>query len=100
MVVPVMLLCVAISMWSYYRIRRMLSPLKELQTKMSIISSGDMTTRMDTVYREEEFREMSHSFNAMVANIDRLMSQIRDEQTQMKQIELNALQSQIKPHFL
>ena len=98
--VPVMLLCVAISMWSYYRIRRMLSPLKELQTKMSIISSGDMTTRMDTVYREEEFREMSHSFNAMVANIDRLMSQIRDEQTQMKQIELNALQSQIKPHFL
>ena len=79
---------------------RMNSSFRELQYQMNLVAGGNMDTRMTEEYKEEEFRQMAHCFNKMVDAVNRLMERVKEEQQQVKQIELEALQAQIKPHFL
>lgn len=74
--------------------------LYDLQNQMNMVAEGKMESRMEETYQEEEFRQMAHSFNKMVDAVDRLLDQVKEEQQQVKRIELEALQAQIKPHFL
>ncbi len=74
--------------------------LYDLQSQMNMVAEGKMESRMQEEYQEEEFCQMAHSFNKMVDAVDRLLEQVKEEQQQVKKIELEALQAQIKPHFL
>lgn len=47
-----------------------------------------------------EIMVLSESFESMVAQIQRLAEQIRQEEITLRKTELNALQAQINPHFL
>lgn len=75
-------------------------PIRDIQKRMESFAEGDMSIRMNVEYDEDEFNTMARCFNKMVEDIEQLMETSKEEQEQMKQIELNALQSQIKPHFL
>lgn len=100
MLLVILGLCILVAVGAYRVMRGALHPLDDLKERMGSVAAGDMSIRMDVEYREDEFNAMAKSFNKMVKDVDGLMHRIAEEQAQMKQIELNALQSQIKPHFL
>ena len=47
-----------------------------------------------------ELREVTRQFNAMLDQIDQLMADVRRQEEATRQYELQALSSQINPHFL
>lgn len=47
-----------------------------------------------------EVQELSDSFQHMVVRIQKLMTQVREEEVNLRKTELKALQAQINPHFL
>jgi len=78
---------------------RISRPINELVQAMDQVSVGDF--RMHTWNGTgDEFDALREHFNNMVSQIDALMEQIVRERTQKKQAELNALQYQIRPHFM
>lgn len=78
---------------------RLMRPIEELTQAMDQAGAGDFTTRVqDTT--DGEFEVLRGHFNNMIAQIDNLMEQNVHERTQKKQAELNALQYQIRPHFM
>ncbi len=74
-------------------------PIKELCENIRLVGAGDFTVR--TVNNNsDEIETLSLSFNAMVQQIDKLLSDVKQEQTNLRQTELKLLQAQINPHFL
>ncbi len=80
--------------------RHLLRPFNDLIYRMSMVSKGDLTTRINLSEHGYDFEQVSKGFNLMVEQINVLMKKIYDEQRQLKEIEFKALQSQINPHFL
>ncbi len=80
--------------------RHLLRPFDELIYRMSRVSVGDLTTRINLTTYDHDFRQVSEGFNLMVGQIHTLMNRIYEEQRQLKEIEFKALQAQIDPHFL
>ena len=48
----------------------------------------------------QEFAQLSNAYNAMIDQIERLMRETKDNQDQLRQMEIAALEEQINPHFL
>ncbi|MCP1102129.1 two-component system sensor histidine kinase YesM [Aequitasia blattaphilus] len=67
---------------------------------MGEVSSGNLDTRLEVLETDPDMRVVSQGFNAMMNQLIQLMDQIKEEQYQMDQIQMEALQSQIQPHFL
>ena len=80
--------------------KHLLRPFDDLIYRMSMVSKGDLTTRINLEEHGYDFEQVSKGFNLMVEQINVLMRKIYDEQRQLKEIEFKALQSQINPHFL
>ena len=80
-------------------LKRWIAPLNDLRETMLEIASGNQNLRAkeDGAY---ELREVSRQFNAMLDQIDQLMADIRRQEETTRQYQLQALSSQINPHFL
>ncbi|GAA3413729.1 sensor histidine kinase [Paenibacillus hodogayensis] len=74
-------------------------PITSLKNLMLQVQDGDYTVRSD-IYRRDEIGRLSHGFNVMINRINEQMTKIVDEQQQKTELELNAMQMQINPHFL
>lgn len=74
-------------------------PLKELLKKISMVREGNLETQID-VNTDDEIGELADDFNKMVADIKQLLKTVKDDQQQLREYELKALQAQINPHFL
>lgn len=74
-------------------------PVRELYSMMEAVESGDLSVRIQSHY-SDEFETLNNSFNKMLTRIQKLITQIYEEQTKLKNSELKALQAQIQPHFL
>lgn len=81
-------------------IRRLYEPINNIVRKMNDVSKGNLRTRFNETQTDSDSKKLQEGFNVMMDEIDTLINQIREEQEQMKRIELNSLQSQIQPHFL
>lgn len=79
---------------------RLCKPFREIKTSMQEVSGGNLEIRMKETGTGNDFKEMAQNFNTMVVQLQKLMEQVKEEQHQIEQIQLNALQSQIRPHFL
>lgn len=66
---------------------------------MKLVQKGDLTVRTN-VGTSDEFGLMSHQFNKMITDINRLMDQVTEEQQKKKEAELRAVVHRINPHFL
>ncbi len=75
-------------------------PLDNVVSKMEAVSNGQLEIRMNEENMGEDFKKLALGFNSMMEEIYILMEQVKFEQQQLQQIRLNALQAQIKPHFL
>ena len=83
----------------WFSLKRWIAPLKELRETMLEIASGAQNLRAKEA-GAYELREVTRQFNAMLDQIDQLMAAIRRQEEATRQYELQALSSQINPHFL
>lgn len=75
-------------------------PWEQVVSAMEQVGNGNMEMCLPMNYMEPDMIVVSKGFNRMVSHIKELIEQIKEEQCQMTRIQLEALHSQIKPHFL
>lgn len=75
------------------------TPIQELVQAMSLVSEGDLDTTIRD-YEGKDFQQLSDGFNQMLTAVRGLIASIQRRERENTEIRLNALQSQIKPHFL
>lgn len=83
----------------WFILRHWIKPLRDLQETILAIGNGDASLRA----REEgapELVDLAHHFNGMLDQIDKLMLAFKEEEQNVRKYELQALSSQINPHFL
>ena len=83
----------------WFSLKRWIAPLKDLRETMLEIASGNQNLRAKEA-GAYELREVTRQFNAMLDQIDQLMADIRRQEETTRQYQLQALSSQINPHFL
>lgn len=79
--------------------RKMAVPIQTLYADINRVEMGDFSVR-STIQSRDEIGRLAGKFNRMVAKIEKLMQEVVDEQQKKRNAELEALQSQINPHFL
>ncbi len=75
-------------------------PLQRLSTAMETFERDADRYNYQPIHGSREVRELSASFDHMVGKIKELMAKVRQEEIDLRKTELNALQTQINPHFL
>ena len=100
-VIMISFVCILILIYAAAEImsRRLYQPLNQLVRAIDQVGGGDFSARTEDG-QMDEFRAVSEHFNAMVSQMDGLMEQLVKEQMQKKEAEINALQYQIRPHFM
>ena len=83
----------------WFSLKRWIAPLNDLRETMLEIASGNQNLRAKET-GAYELREVTRQFNAMLDQIDQLMADIHRQEETTRQYELQALSSQINPHFL
>ncbi len=78
---------------------RFYAPMQEIVLHMQQVSKGNLNEKM-RIYEENDFRHLSDGFNCMTESIRELIEEAHRQEQKMTEIRLNALQSQIQPHFL
>ena len=80
-------------------LRLWIRPIRELQAVILRISSGDNHLRAKE-QGAKELIDLSKQFNGMLDQIDELMRLNQEKEQNIRRYELEALASQINPHFL
>ncbi|MBS4461038.1 sensor histidine kinase [Aerococcaceae bacterium zg-B36] len=83
----------------WFILRHWIQPLRDLQTTILAIGAGNANIRADET-GAPELVDLAQQFNLMLDQIDRLMLAIKEEEQNVRKYELQALSSQINPHFL
>ncbi len=76
------------------------NPAKRLQKAMEEFEQKAETFQYKPIGGTREIQQLSNSFQNVVIRIQDLMNQVREEEITLRKTELNALQTQINPHFL
>lgn len=84
---------------SFYISQTIASPIKEINEITNQVASGDFSVRTH-IAKGQELKQLSTSLNQMIEKIENLVDEVRTEQINLRQAELELLQSQINPHFL
>ncbi|MBJ8326136.1 cache domain-containing sensor histidine kinase [Streptococcus pacificus] len=94
------LLTVIISGFAMWFILKLwLQPIRDLQAIILAIGQGNAHLRA-AEKGSPELVQLSHQFNNMLDRIDSLMIAIKEKEQDIRRFELEALASQINPHFL
>lgn len=79
--------------------RRLAAPIRELIRQMAVVESGKLDIQL-SVNSNDEMGRLAHGFNRMVERLQVYIDEAYVAQIKQKQTELNALKSQIRPHYL
>lgn len=74
-------------------------PIQTLQALMHQAEKGDLSIRFQEG-APKEIQDLGNSFNVMIEKLDYNVKQVRIEQKAKRKAEMEALQANIKPHFL
>lgn len=74
-------------------------PIKRLMHNMTFVEMGHFDA-LSTIHSRDEIGLLSHRFKQMSAELKQLVERIQHEEGEKAAAEINALQSQINPHFL
>ena len=80
-------------------LRYWMQPLRDLQNIILRIGQGETHLRVQEK-GSVELVDLAHHFNLMLDQIDRLVYSVQENEQAIRQYELQALASQINPHFL
>lgn len=103
--IKISLLCVMLLMLllslipAFYLTRMVYRPLQELTHTIKHVSDGELEIRAEVISKDE-IGSLSVEFNQMLDQIEHLIQEVIEQETQKKNAELEALQYQITPHFL
>lgn len=92
----IVVLALAISIFLSFALTK---PLTQMIQLMKKVQGGDLEVRFQ-VRRRDEISLLGHQFNRMLERISQLIRDIYRIEQQKKDAELQALQSQINPHFI
>ncbi|OMF29418.1 two-component sensor histidine kinase [Paenibacillus sp. FSL H8-0548] len=79
--------------------RRLAAPIRALIKQMSKVESGNLEIQIE-VKSNDEMGRLAHGFNRMVDRLKEFINEAYVAEIKQKQTELNALKSQIRPHYL
>lgn len=79
--------------------RSIVRPIAKLRSLMRKAEKGDLSVSFQAP-APVEIRELGDSFNHMLRQLNLSLQQVRDEQKAKRKAEIEALQANIKPHFL
>ncbi|NMA74422.1 MAG: sensor histidine kinase [Bacteroidales bacterium] len=79
--------------------RRISKPLTELVDAMNLVKAGDLNAEVKNESRDE-IGQVTRNFNGMLAQIRKLVENVKNKEKEKRKAELAALQAQINPHFL
>ena len=79
--------------------RKLTQPLRTIMQHMGAVEAGDFTGRIP-VTSNDELGDLTERFNTMSAELDTYTKQVYLSKIKQTEAELNALKSQIYPHFL
>lgn len=85
--------------FSIYFSRRFTSPVKEISSAMKEFDGGDFSREL-CIRTNTELDTIGNAFNNMVKNIEQLVTEIKENEQELRKSELNSLMYQINPHFL
>ncbi len=100
--IMVIVFCVSILLIfgiSYFFLKRMIRPLKLLAHKLRDMSQGELGVTFNDI-PNNEFGTVMRRFNEMSLSIVQLLRRNNEIQEQRRELEIEALQYQINPHFL
>ncbi|MBF0779069.1 cache domain-containing sensor histidine kinase [Streptococcus cuniculi] len=83
----------------WFILRHWIKPLRNLQETILAIGNGNASLRASE-QGAPELVNLAHQFNRMLDQIDKLMLAVKEEEQNVRKYELQALSSQINPHFL
>lgn len=75
------------------------NPIKMLNNAMREVHNNDFSTRV-TDLRDDEVGDLGKTYNRMLDYIETLIENIESKQRSLRIAQVNALQSQVKPHFI
>lgn len=84
---------------SFFFSKRLTLPITRLMKQMEQVENGQFGSQIE-VLSNDELGELTARFNQMMAELDSYTNQVYVAKIQQKEAELNALKSQIYPHFL
>lgn len=79
--------------------RKLLTPFREMIGVMRRVQRGDMTKRVD-IHGKDEVAELGMALNRMIGRLDEMVISEYRARLKQQEAEMQALQAQIKPHFL
>lgn len=74
-------------------------PLRKLMSKMRKVEDGDFNVRFHVRY-EDEVGRLGRHFNHMLTRVQQLINEVYVTKLIKKEVEMEALQAQINPHFI
>ena len=83
----------------WFVLRLWIRPLRDLQATILKVGSGHSDLRANET-GSPELVDLARQFNIMLNRIDQLMIAVKEEEQNVRKYELQALSSQINPHFL
>ena len=83
----------------WFVLRLWIKPLRDLQVTILKVGSGHSDLRANET-GSPELVDLARQFNIMLDRIDQLMIAVKEEEQNVRRYELQALSSQINPHFL
>lgn len=86
-------------MLSLFIAQRISRPIRQLRNSMRQVEQGNFSIRAE-IQSSNEIGELGRDFNIMVAEIEKLLVRVTEQQELKRKSELKALQMQINPHFL
>jgi two-component system sensor histidine kinase YesM len=75
------------------------NPLHRILSALGRVESGDFSVRIKDS-GNDEFTQISHSIDSMTSALEQMVEQIRLNEQQQKEAEIELLQMQINPHFI
>lgn len=92
------LLAVVLVVIVFYNCNLISARMKKLNENILEVTEGNLKARISDTY-EIEFQEICANFNNMLNYIETLMRRLEEEEQEKHQLEIQALQAQINPHF-
>ncbi len=86
--------------FSFLFLRDILIPVDKLSKKMKMVERGYLDTSIEIKEGNDEINNLGKSFNKMVSEIKKLINERDIKQKEKEKAEIEALQSQINPHFI
>lgn len=96
--IAAVVLLIAALVASYFSLH-LSKPIRKISERMTHFNRDSLTIPLN-IHTNTELDDISNAYNKMLTRIDHLLDQIKKQQVELKNVEMESLLYQIHPHFL